>query len=138
MPVAELVSASCTPYRALLWDVEVLGKPIKSKQLAFTMQAQTQSNWCWAANSTSVSHFYWPLSPWTQCGVAGAELSRTDCCNSPVPQPCNVPWYLDRALTRTQNFVSVTGPVSFSTVRAEIDAGRPVGVRIGWAGGGGH
>jgi hypothetical protein len=138
MPVAELVTASSTPYRALLWDVEVLGKLIKSKQLAFTMQAQTQSNWCWAANSTSVSHFYWPLSPWTQCGVAGAELSRTDCCNSPVPQPCNVPWYLDRALTRTQNFVSVTGPVSFSTVRAEIDAGRPVGVRIGWAGGGGH
>ena len=26
--------------------------------LKFTMQAQQQSNWCWAAVSTSVSHFY--------------------------------------------------------------------------------
>ena len=26
--------------------------------LTFTMQAQQQSNWCWAAVSTSISHFY--------------------------------------------------------------------------------
>jgi hypothetical protein len=85
-----------------------------------------------------VSHFYWFLSPWTQCGVANGELGRGDCCNAPVPSACNVPWYLDRALTRTNNFVSITGAATFQQVRDEIDAGRPVGARIGWSGGGGH
>jgi len=102
------------------------------------MQAQTQTNWCWAATSTSVSHFYWLWSPWTQCKVANAELGRSDCCNSSVPGPCNVPWYLDKALTRTNNFVSIMGQATFQQVRAEIDAGKPVGARIGWNGGGGH
>jgi hypothetical protein len=30
------------------------------------------------------------------------------------------------------------GPVDFAAVKAEIDAGRPVGARIRWSGGGGH
>lgn len=138
MPAGELVSASSTPYRALLWDVDIAGRRVRSRQLDFTMQAQTESNWCWAATATSVSHFYRVRSRWTQCRVADAELQRTDCCGSPTAGPCNVPWYLDRALTRTRNLVRVTGPVSFSAVRAEIDAGRPVGARVGWSGGGGH
>ena len=33
--------------------------------LPFNMQAQTQSNWCWAATSTSVSRYYSIFSPWT-------------------------------------------------------------------------
>ncbi len=127
-----------TPYSSLLRELTWLGRLIQSKQLPFTMQAQTETNWCWAATSTSVSHFYWFLSPWTQCRVANDELSRSDCCSGTVPSGCNVAWYLDRALTRTNNFISITGPVSFQQVRDEIDAGRPVGARIGWSGGGGH
>src|SRR5262245_48351627 len=102
------------------------------------MQAQTESNWCWAATSTSVSRFYWAMSTWIQCKVAGAELHLNGCCHAPAPAPCNVPWFLDLALTRTNNFVSMTGPLPFNQVQAEIDAGRPVGARIGWNGGGGH
>ena len=138
MSVQDLVAATSRPYRSLLWELDWWGNLFSSKQLGFTMQAQTESNWCWAATSTSVSHYYWFWSSWTQCSVASAELGRTDCCSSPVPGACNVPWYLDRALTRTNNFVSITGAASFSSVRAEIDAGRPVGARIGWSGGGGH
>ena len=52
---------------------------------------------------------------------------------------CNKDWYLDRALTRTGNLQSWVGnPVALSDVEHELNAGRPVGVRIGWAGGGGH
>ena len=102
------------------------------------MQAQTQSNWCWAATARSASHYYWFLSRWSQCNIACAELSLTTCCDAPVPDACNVSWWLAKALQRTQNFVSVTGPVDFAAVKAEIDAGRPVGARIGWSGGGGH
>jgi hypothetical protein len=106
--------------------------------LPFNMQAQTQSNWCWAATATSTSIFYRPSSTWTQCRVANGELNLGTCCNSPVPGACNVPWYLDRALQRTQNFVSISGPVSFAAVQAELNAGRVLGARVGWAGGGGH
>ena len=138
MNIAQLAATSSTPYRAILREAEFLGTLFSSKQLSFNMEAQTQSNWCWAATSKSVSHFYWVLSTWTQCLVASGELPPNNCCASPVPAPCNVPWYLDRALTRTNNFVSSTGPVSFQTVRDEINAGRPVGARVGWSGGGGH
>ena len=106
-------------------------------QLNFNMQAQTQTNWCWAATSTSVSLFYRPSSTWTQCKVASAELNLT-CCTTPVPGGCNIPWYLDKALTRTGNYVSMSGPVAFSAVEAELNAGRVLGARVGWTGGGGH
>jgi len=138
MNAYDFILAVSRPYSTLLKELTILGKLFSSKQLAFNMQEQTQTNWCWAATSTSVSHFYWGLSTWTQCLVANAELGLGTCCNSTVPAACNVPWYLDRALTRTNNFVSISGPVSFQQVRDEIDAGRPVGTRIGWSGGGGH
>ena len=138
MAVQDLVAATSRPFASRLVELELWDLLFQSKQLTFTMQAQTQSNWCWAATSTSVSRYYSFLSRWTQCTVANAELGLTGCCIHPVPGPCNVPWFLDRALTRTNNFVSITGPQTFAAVRDEIDAGRPVGVRIGWSGGGGH
>jgi hypothetical protein len=138
MSVSELVAATTRPIASLLREIDIFGTLFSSKQLTFDMQEQTESNWCWAATATSVSHFYWSWSTWTQCLVANGELGHNDCCNSPVPSACNVPWYLDRALTRTNNFVSIIGPASFQQVREEIDAGRPVGARVGWSGGGGH
>lgn len=139
MKLSDYIHATTQPYSSLQRKLELDHLWWLTRSLVFNMQAQTQSNWCWAATSTSVSHFYWWASPWTQCKVAGAELNLTTCCQSPVPSACNVPWYLDKALTRTQNFVSIaSGTVSFDQVKAEIDAGRPVGARIGWSGGGGH
>jgi hypothetical protein len=138
MNASHLANATSRPYSSLLREIKLFDKLFQSKQLSFNMQAQTQSNWCWAATATSVSHFYWMFSTWTQCLVANAELQLTGCCNSSVPAACNVPWFLDRALTRTQNFLSITGPVTFQQIRNEIDAGRPVGARVGWSGGGGH
>jgi hypothetical protein len=106
--------------------------------LPFTMQAQTQSNWCWAATATSVSRYYSIFSPWTQCKVASGELGQT-CCTTPVPGACNVPWYLDKAFTRTNNFVSIQGgTAAWSTVKSQLEKGLVVGARIGWSGGGGH
>jgi hypothetical protein len=52
---------------------------------------------------------------------------------------CNVPWYLDRALQRTNNYDRIAaGAAAFNDVETEINSGRPLGVRIGWSGGGGH
>ena len=106
--------------------------------LPFNMEAQTQSNWCWAATAKSVSHFYSGLSRWTQCKIAGKELTQT-CCTSPVPSGCNVPWYLNKALDRTFNYVSMqSGTISWSEIKSQLDQGLVVGTRIGWNGGGGH
>ena len=138
MAVQDLMAATSRPFASRLVELDLSGFLFQSKQLTFTMQLQTQSNWCWAATSTSVSHYYWFRSSWTQCTVANAELGLAGCCMNPVPGQCNVPWFLDRALTRTNNFVSITGSETFAAVRDEIDAGRPVGARIGWSGGGGH
>jgi hypothetical protein len=117
-----------------IWD-----RFYSSVVLNFNMEAQTQSNWCWAATSKSVSFFYSTLlNPWSQCKIASSELGQT-CCTSPVPGPCNVPWYLDRALTRTKNFVELKyGTMTWEAVKEQIDAGLVVGTRIGWSGGGGH
>ncbi len=138
MNVSEFVYLARRPYSSLLKENTFFGKLFIAKQLSFNMQMQTQSNWCWAATANSVSHYFWRWSTWSQCRIANGELGSTDCCQNPVPSHCNVPWYLDRALTRTRNFVSIQGPAAFSAVRAEINAGRPVGARIGWSGGGGH
>ncbi len=138
MNVSELAYLARRPYSALLRETTIFDTLFVLKQLPFNMQLQTQSNWCWAATANSVSHYFWRWSTWSQCRIANAELGRTDSCHSPVPSACNVPWYLDRALTRTRNFVSIQGPALFEQVRSEINAGRPVGARIGWSGGGGH
>jgi hypothetical protein len=123
------------------WLADLFGSVSRPRwrRLPLTLQAQLQSQWCWAACSTSVAHFFDASSGWTQCGVANAELAQTGCCDDGSTPACNQPWYLDRALTRTGNFASrSTGPASMSAIRSQLSAGRPIAARIGWAGGGGH
>jgi hypothetical protein len=109
------------------------------RRLALSVQAQLQSQWCWAACSTSVSHFYDAGSGWSQCTVVNAELAQTSCCQDGATGHCNRPWYLDRALARTGNLAGRTaGTAPLSRIRSQLNAGRPVGARIGWAGCGGH
>lgn len=116
--------------------------PATSHKLTLSVQPQLETNWCWAAVSTSISAFYNAATRWTQCLVANAALPRTDCCSAPAnsdPTLCNKPWYLDIALQVTSNFRQVLGaPLSFGALQTEINNSRPVGCRIGWSGGGGH
>jgi hypothetical protein len=108
-------------------------------RLPFTMQHQEQSNWCWAAVSTSVSHYYHSGSAWTQCAVANAQTGRNDCCGAGASGACNIYGFLDQALQTVGCFVSMqSGTSDFATVDAEIAAGRPVGIRVAWNGGGAH
>lgn len=108
--------------------------------LPFSMQQQQQTEWCWAATSSSVSVYYDPSnSPWTQCKVVNAEQSQNTCCQNGGSSPCNQPWYLDKSLTRTRNYDHyTTGNLSINDLDTELAKGRPVGTRIGWSGGGGH
>jgi hypothetical protein len=118
------------------------GSAIKTTELymtmPFMMQRQSQTNWCWAADSTSVSIFYNPLSTWTQCTVVNATLNRTDCCTNPSSSSCNIYGYLNRALTTTGNYVSSSGVTSFSDCKTQMNTWRVLGTRTKWAGGGAH
>jgi Papain-like cysteine protease AvrRpt2 len=107
--------------------------------LSLSVPHQLEDNWCWAATSDGINHFYDPSSTWTQCEIANSELGRTDCCGSGASGPCNVYGYLDQALTIVGNFKTVADQAAtFSEVVTELIADRPLGVRVAWAGGGAH
>jgi hypothetical protein len=69
-------------------------------------------------------------------------VSRRDsntCCTNGGSADCNRPWFLDTSLQRVGHLQTwSSGKQTFNTVRNEINASRPFGVRIGWKGGGGH
>jgi hypothetical protein len=114
-------------------------KPPSWVRLEFAVQHQLQDQWCWAAVSTSVAVHY-GSTRWTQCSVVNKELGQSICCVDGSTGVCDQPWYLDRALKRVGAFKKVESgrPKNLDKVRQEIDAKRPVGIRIGWSGGGGH
>ncbi len=108
-------------------------------QLKFSMQAQVLTNWCWAATSASASYFYDNGTTWAQCKIACSCLTRNDCCG-PDPNQCNEPWYLERALTITGNFLPplVGDALGINDIIREVDTGKIIGARVKWSNGGGH
>jgi hypothetical protein len=115
------------------------GGAVLAGSMPFLMQRQLQANWCWAAVAASTSRYYLPATTWSQCRVACTELGNENCCDDPTPLQCNVDWYLDRGLTTTGNLQTwAAGQLAFSSVKAEVNAKRATGFRIGWTDGGGH
>jgi hypothetical protein len=107
--------------------------------LRFPIQRQLQSQWCWAGVSASVSRYYVPASTWTQCRIANVQWGRSDCCGSGAAGACNNPSTLGTALSTVGHFDRQTSvQESLQTLENELVAGRPVCIRVGWAGGGGH
>jgi len=103
----------------------------------FDMRAQRLREWCWAAVSVSIEALYDRQSTLTECKIAAAELGL-DCCGS--AQQCNRVNRLDLPLKRLGRLrgKAASRLLSFEEVQKEIDAGRPVAVRVGWREGGGH
>lgn len=121
-------------------DRDLLARVFITRSLSFTMQSQIYSNWCWAATATSVVKFYTPASTWTQCKVACSEKGLTTCCNTPVPAACNTYGTLGSSLTTVGRFnkSEAASSTTFAKIKTEILAGRPVGARTAWSGGGAH
>ena len=114
------------------------GLVARTNPLAFAMQPQAMTNWCWSAVATSIGLFY-ATGQWTQCAVVNTVLQKTTCCTTAGASECNVPSYLELSFAVTKSFGSkVSGKPLLTAVSAEIDAGRPLGLRVGWSGGGGH
>lgn len=120
-------------------DRAALPLVFRARVLNYTNHIQEQTNWCWAAVSTAVDHYYNSSSPNTQCSVANGTLGRNDCCGVGASGPCNIPYFLNQALSNVGHLDFFTGsPYSFDKVVSEISSARPLCIRIGWAGGGGH
>jgi hypothetical protein len=125
-------------------DISVLDdKPIDTEWngnlLAFVMQHQQQTNWCWAATATSVAHYYDAGSTWAQCQVANSQTRRTDCCAGGASTACNTAQVLDGPLTIVGHFDHMTfAAETYGSVRGQIDVGRPLCLRVAWSGGGAH
>jgi hypothetical protein len=101
----------------------------------FTVPHQEQDNWCWAAVSVAVETYYGGAN-WSQCDLAGVQLGL-GCCSNPIPNACDVPFYLDRSLAGVGCFDRyVSGSVPYSSVQTEIGARRPLCCRIQWSVGG--
>lgn len=142
MPIASFLQPfQSVASPAILAQPSLLGgvPPSSNSLPGFSVQLQVQTQWCWAAVSTSVAEFF-ALGTWSQCKVAAAEFAPLNCCGVDGSRGCNQPWYLDRALTRVGHFDRRTAPnAPFTDVQREVNSGRPVGCRIGWANnGGGH
>jgi uncharacterized membrane protein len=120
-------------------EVTLLPTTSYSCNLGLIEEYQQESEWCWAATTVSINRYYDPASTWTQCSFVNDAFSLTTCCQDGSSSACNQPWYGDRALKITGNYVSTgNGKPSFSTVVNEINAGRPISVAIYWFGTGGH
>lgn len=106
--------------------------------MPFPMQTQQEDQWCWAAVAASVDTYFAPFASAPQCRIAAAVLgSGADTCSN--PQNHNKPGKLQDALYAIGRYRTTRlGALSFDDLRAEIDSGRPVCVRIAWSGGGAH
>jgi hypothetical protein len=104
--------------------------------VSLAMQHQQKSEWCWAAVSVSVDHFFRPDSAHTQCDIAGLVL-ELPCCDPSTPvqaRQCNMPHDLHTVLGRLHLLAAepVLKPLSFPAIQKAVDAGHPVCILIKW------
>ena len=107
-------------------------------ETTISMQAQEKDNWCWDASGNTIAAFWGHSLTQTRfCQIAHNE-SGSDCANNQG--------YLsdEQTVFRYLGFRSVGSynsggyRLAFSGIKTQIDAGQPIGTRIGWTSGGGH
>ena len=92
--------------------------------------AQDRDNWCWAAVADYIA-FSLSSAP-GQCVIANACLPHV-CGGGCSNQACDVPHRLEHSLSCAGHPAQhVPGALSEQVVVAELDAERPLGVRIAW------
>lgn len=108
-----------------------------SKILAFKMQRQALSGWCWAAAAVSISDFYGDASCGSQCELVTRVTGFPDCCQSCQDDGensvCNQGHDLGGALWECHHGVKVNPDTpDHGKITAQIDAGHPVACNVIW------
>ncbi|MFG2209244.1 papain-like cysteine protease family protein [Streptomyces sp. NPDC048638] len=111
-------------------------KAATANRLDISMQAQEQTNWCWAGSGNTIASWYGRNYSQNQfCNAAFGRQQDTTCPNNQATLG-NVQNAFDWMGINSGSYV--TGYLRYSTVQSEINADRPVETRIQWASGGGH
>ena len=98
---------------------------------------QEQTLWCWAACCWMVFRFY-GVSNVRQCDMAAAQFGG-NCCAAPSSSACNKGnWPENTYRHYGFNCTKFNGTFSQSSIRAEIDSGRPLEPYYSWRNGGAH
>jgi hypothetical protein len=104
--------------------------------MAFPLEIQEMTLWCWAAVSLSIDKFFDQNSARSQCDIAESVVGGGCCGNRAA---CNSAQNLDEALDSVGKLYRMFEfSLSYTDLAAQLDAKFPVCVRIGWFGGGGH
>ncbi|WP_195911173.1 papain-like cysteine protease family protein [Streptomyces kaniharaensis] len=105
--------------------------------LKLTMQKQVKTQWCWDATGVTIAGF------WGHTGVSQEQFCQLsaqgrwlDCNNQPATLEDMANGLARLGLGNSGR--SLSRNASSAESAAEITAGRPFGVRIGWRSGGGH
>ncbi|MER6670278.1 papain-like cysteine protease family protein [Amycolatopsis japonica] len=105
-----------------------------SKQLNYTQQVQQYNQWCWAADGSSIERSMGGTATQAQFCAAGKGTSAGYCPN----QPAQI-YEIVRGFRGTGfSAQDAGGPIGFSSVVSQIDAGILNLTGIYWTSGGGH
>ena len=124
------------PYGSNTWVNAPKEDAKASKLLRIDLQNQRHVAGSWAATGATIASFHGRrVDPEAFCAKA-FDSAKCDVKKSQAAK-------LDRmqAGFRRLGIASgrlVDGPISFDEIKAEVDAGRPVAVRVNWTVGGGH
>lgn len=113
-----------------------VGTQADPTRLDISMQAQEQTNWCWAGSGNTIASFYGKSYSQTQFCNAAFNRQQGGSCPNDQATLANVQNAFDWMGINSGSYV--TGYLNYNTVQSEIDAKRPIETRIQWASGGGH
>ena len=112
----------------------------RSVLLNYSQQHQQQTQWCWAAVTSSICAYFGDTGDeFKQCRLANRAFAQRSCCKDGSTPACDQPQSTREELRRVGHFAGDgSAPLDFSTIRREIDEKRPIVVRIEWSDGTGH
>lgn len=107
-----------------------------SRILNITMQAQQNSNWCWAAAGNTVAAYFGKSYSQNQfCNLAFNRSMNSSCPNNQATLANDQTAFRKIGINPG---TYVYDYLYYSSIIREIDANRPVLARIQWSSGGGH
>ncbi|MEV0372775.1 papain-like cysteine protease family protein [Streptomyces sp. NPDC050636] len=110
--------------------------PRAANRLDISMQAQEETNWCWAASGNTIATWYGKNYSQNQFCNAAFNYQQGSSCPNDQATLGNVQNAFDWMGINSGSYV--TGYLRYSTVQSEINAKRPIETRIQWSSGGGH